>query len=81
MASADLRTDFDKCTTLFKDFLAQDKINGVEQLVLKVGLKGGANLSYVPNNEWNKLSQMEKDKINAGRKDWKASRSAKGGDK
>ena len=81
MASAELRTDFDKCTTLFKDFLAQDKINGVERLVAKVGLEGGANLSYVPKDEWNKLSQSEKDKIDAGRKAWKASRSAKGGDK
>ena len=37
MASAELRTDFDKCTTLFKDFLAQDKLNGVERSVAAVG--------------------------------------------
>ena len=68
MASAELRTNFDKCTTLFKDFLAQDKIIGVEQSVAKVGLKGGANLSYIPKEEWLKLSQLEKDKIDAVRK-------------
>ena len=73
--------DFDKCTTLFKNFPAQDKINRVERLVAKVGLEDGVNLSYVPKDEWNKLSQSEKDKINVGRKAWKASRSAKGRDK
>ena len=50
-------------------------------MVAKVGLKGGANLSYVPKDEWNKLSQLEKDKIDAGRKAQKACRLAKGGDK
>ena len=82
MASADLRTDFDKCTTLFKDFLAQDKINGVERSVAKVGLEGGTNLSYVPKDEWNKLSQSEKDEVNTGREaQKKACRLAKGGEK
>ena len=82
MTSADLRTDFDKCTTLFKDFLAQDKINGVERSVPKVGLEGGVNLRYVPKDEWNKLSQSEQDEINAGREaQKKARRLAKGGDK
>ena len=56
------------------------KLNGVEQSVAKVGFEGGENLSYVPKDEFNKLSQSEKDKIDAGRKAWKASRSAKGGD-
>ena len=79
MASADFRTDFNKCTTLFKDFLAQDKINRVERLVAKVDLEGGANLSYVPKDEWNKLSQSEKEKIDEGRKAQKARRLAKGG--
>ena len=48
-------------------------------MVAKVGLKGGANLSYVPKDEWNKLSQSEKDKHNEGRKAQKACRLAKGG--
>ncbi len=78
MASADLRTDFDKCTTLFKVFLAQDTINGIERGVSVVGIKGGANLSYVPKEEWNKLSQTQRDKIDEGRKAQKACRLAKG---
>ena len=77
MASAELRTDFDKCTTLFKDFLAQDKLNGVERSVAVVGQ--GPNLSYVPKDEWNKLSQSEKDAVDEGRKAEKACRQEQGG--
>ena len=36
-------------------------------MVAKVGLEGGANLSYVLKDDWNKLSQSEKDEIDAGR--------------
>jgi len=43
-----------------------------------VGIKGGANLSYVPKEEWNKLSQTQRDKIDEGRKAQKARRLAKG---
>ena len=43
-------------------------------------LKGRANLSYVLKDEWNKLSQSEKEKIYAGRKAQKACLLAKGGD-
>jgi len=78
MASADLRTDFDKCTTLFKDFLAQDKINGIERSVSAVGIEGAPSLSYVPKEEWNNMTQAQKDEIDAGRKAQKARRSAKG---
>ena len=78
MASADLRTDFDKCTTLFKDFLAQDKINGIERSVSAVGIEGAPSLSYVPKEEWNNMTQAQKDEIDAGRKAQKARRLAKG---
>ena len=79
MANADLWQDFDKCTTLFKDFLAQDKINGVDPQVGAVGTgNGGPNLSYIPKDQWLKLSREERDEIDAGRKAQKASR-GKGG--
>ena len=78
MASADLRNDFDKCTTLFKDFLTQDKINGVERGISAVGIEGGLNLSYVPKAEWDAMSQAQKDEVDAGRKAKKARRLAKG---
>ena len=77
MASAELRTDFDKCTTLFKDFLAQDKLNGVERSVAVVGQ--GPNLSYVPKDEWKELSQSEKDAVDEGRKAEKACCQEQGG--
>jgi hypothetical protein len=79
MASADLRNDFDKCTTLFKDFLAQDKINGVERGISAFGTDGGLNLSYVPKAEWDALSQAQKNEVDDGRKAEKARRLAKGG--
>ena len=79
LANAELRTDFDKCTTLFKDFLAQDKINGVERQIGAVGLKGGLKLSYVPKDQWNSLSPAEQNEVKAGRDAEKARRSAQGG--
>ena len=65
MASAELRTDFDRCTTLFKDFLAQDKLNGVERQISAVSVDSGKNLSYVPKDQWHSMSQAEQDQVKA----------------
>ena len=67
MANAELRNDFDKCTTLFKDFLAQDKINRIEQQIGAVGTDSGLKLSYIPKDQWHSLSQSEQAEVKAGR--------------
>jgi hypothetical protein len=78
MASAELRTDFDRCTTLFKDFLAQDKLNGVERQISAVNVDSGKNLSYVPKDQWHSMSPAEQDQVKADRAAEKALRQAQG---
>ncbi len=78
MASAELRTDFDRCTTLFKDFLAQDKLNGVERQISAVNVDSGKNLSYVPKDQWHSMSPAEQDQVKADQAAEKARRQAQG---
>ena len=78
MANADLRTDFNACVTLFKDFIAQERsANGTERQIAAATSAGGGDNDYnryVPDPEWQGLSQDEKDKFTAARK---AAREAK----
>ena len=78
MASAELRTDFDRCTTLFKDFLAQDKLNGVERQIGAVGVDSVQKLSYVPKDQWLNMSPSEQEQVKADRAAEKARRLAQG---
>ena len=78
MASAELRTDFDKCTTLFKDFLAQDKLNGVERQIGAVGVDSVQKLSYVPKDQWLNMSPSEQEQVKADQAAEKARRLAQG---
>ena len=78
MASAELRTDFDRCTTLFKDFLAQDKLNGVERQISAVNVDNGKDLSYVPKDQWHSMSPAEQNQVKADRAAEKARRQAQG---
>ena len=53
MANANLRTDFNACVTLFKDFIAQERsANGNERQVAALNVTGGSgsnpNDRYVP---------------------------------
>jgi hypothetical protein len=78
MANADLRTNFNACVTLFKDFIAQERsVNGAEWQISAANSVGGGNNDYdhyVPDPEWQALAQDEKDKYVAARK---AAREAK----
>ncbi|KAL3809731.1 hypothetical protein ACHAXA_011326, partial [Cyclostephanos tholiformis] len=78
MASAELRADFDRCTTLFKDFLAQDKLNGTEHQIGAVSVDRGKTLSYVPKDQWHSMSQAEQDQVKADRVAKKARHQAQG---
>jgi hypothetical protein len=73
MSNPDLRTNFNACVTLFKDFIAQERYaNGNERQVaaLTLGNNGGSdpNDRYVPDSEWKAMSKDERDKIIATRK-------------
>ena len=87
MANPDLRTNFNPCVTLFKDFVAQEKsANGTDWQISAVNSAGGAgagtntNDRYVPDPEWQAMPKDEKDKIIAARKTArKATKKAGGG--
>ena len=85
MANADLRTDFNACVTLFKDFIAQERsANGAERQVSAASSAGGGNSidynRYVPDPEWQELSKDEIDKYTAARKAAReAKKASKGG--
>ena len=85
MANADLRTDFNACVTLFKDFIAQERsANGAERQISAASSAGGGNSidynRYVPDPEWQELSKDERDKYTAARKAAReAKKASKGG--
>ena len=85
MANADLRTDFNACVTLFKDFIAQERsANGAERQVSAVDSAGGGKKNpddrYVPDPEWQSMPKDERDKIIAARNATrKAKKSGSGG--
>ena len=83
MANADLRTYFNACVTLFKDFIAQERsANGNEQQVASLNVTGGSsdpNDRYVPDPEWQAMSKDEKVKIRAAREAARKAKKAGGG--
>ena len=84
MANPDLRTNFNACVTLFKDFIAQERsANGNERQVaaLTLGNSGGSdpNNRYVPDPEWQAMSKDERDNVIAARKAALQARRAGGG--
>ena len=61
MSSAELRSDFDGCATLFKDFVAQSNMadhRNERQISALTGnkVRGG----YVPEDEWQAMSKEER---------------------
>jgi hypothetical protein len=80
MANAELRTDFNACVTLFKDFISQERsANGAERQISSATSTGGGGGDtdynrYVPDPKWQGLAQDERDKYTAARK---AAREAK----
>ena len=74
MASVELRSDFDGCATLYKDFVAQSSMSdhtprGDRQISALTGnkVRGG----YIPNDEWKAMSQDERDAEIKAREDRK----------
>ena len=65
MANANLRTNFNACVTLFKDFIAQERsANGTEWQIAAVNSAGGGNNTddrYVPDSECQAMPKYEKD--------------------
>ena len=75
MANADLRTNFNACVTLFKDFIAQERSTQATDWQIAAfkgggGAVGGSNTNdrYVPDPEWQAMPKDERDKIIAARK-------------
>ena len=75
MANADLRTNFNACVTLFKDFIAQERsTQATNRQIAAVegggGTVGGNNTNnrYMPDPEWQAMPKDERDKIIAARK-------------
>jgi hypothetical protein len=70
MASPELRTNFDACATLFKDFVSQVNVNdhsNEHQVSTLTGIIL-ADTRYVPTEQWNALSQDEKEAVDDARK-------------
>ena len=75
MANANLRTNFNACVTLFKDFIAQERsTQATDRQIAAVkggGRTGGGNNTndcYVPDPEWYTVPKDERDKIISARK-------------
>jgi hypothetical protein len=75
MANAKLRTNFNACVTLFKDFIAQERYNqATDWQIAAVEGSGGAgggnntNDRYLPDPEWQAMPKDERDKIISARK-------------
>ena len=70
MASPELRTNFDACATLFKDFVSQANMNDHSNERQVSALSGNilASTRYVPTEQWNALSQDERDAVDDARK-------------
>jgi hypothetical protein len=70
MASPELRTNFDACATLFKDFVSQANMNDHSNERQVSALSGNilASTRYVPTEKWNALSQDERDAVDDARK-------------
>ena len=85
MANANLRTDFNACVTLFKDFVAHERsANGNDWQVAALNVTGGSdsnpNDRYPPDPEWQAMSKDERTKIIAARDaSRKAKKAGKGG--
>jgi hypothetical protein len=83
MANANLRSDFNACVALFKDFIAQERsANGAERQISAVASAGGVNNDYdryVPDPEWQALDKDEKDKYIAARKAAREAKKKSGG--
>lgn len=61
MASAELRSNFDNCATLYKDFVAQSNMNDHSNDRQISALSGNAPKGgYVPKEEWNAMSHEER---------------------
>jgi hypothetical protein len=84
MANANLRTNFNTCVPIFKDFIAQERsANGNERQIAALNVTGGSsdpNNRYVPDPGWHAIPKDEKTKIiaacKAAREARKASRGA-----
>jgi hypothetical protein len=87
MANANLRTDFNACVTLFKDFIAQERsANGNDQKIAALNVTGDSssnpNDCYVPDPEWQAMSKDERAKVIAARNaSCNAKKTGKGGGK
>jgi hypothetical protein len=83
MANADLRTNFNACVTLFKDFIAQERsANGNERQISALNVTGGSsdpNDRYVPDPEWQAMSKDERDKVRAAQEASRKAKKAGGG--
>ena len=82
MSSAELRSDFDGCATLYKDFVAQSSMSdhnprGERQISALTGNqeRGG----YIPNAEWQAMSQEERAAEIKAREDRKKAAGGGGG--
>ena len=63
MASAELRSDFDGCATLFKDFVAQSNMadhRNERQISALTGNSNQARGDYVPDAQWQSMSKEER---------------------
>ena len=88
MANADLRTNFNACVTLFKDFIAQERSTQATDWQIAAvegggGTGGGNNTNdrYVPDPEWQAMPKDERDKIIAARKAAREAKKKAGGGK
>jgi len=84
MANAGLRTNYNACVTLFKDFITQERSsNGNERQVAALNITWGSgsdpNDRYVPDPEWQAMPKDEKTKIIAAREDASKAKKADGG--
>jgi hypothetical protein len=88
MANAELMTNFNTCVTLFKDFIAQERLTqATDRQIAAVkgggGTGGGNNTNdrYVPDPEWQAMPKDERDKIIAARKAAREAKKKAGGGK
>ncbi len=83
MANANLRTNFNACVTLFKDFIAKERsANGNERQIDALNVTGGSsdpNDRCVLDPECQAMSKDERDKVRAAREASRKAKKAGGG--